>query len=182
MGEFTNIELPYAGEIINKVLAFFPALYSIICIFAEMVRLNLPEYQFKIKTLEEKTQIFDSVRKKYVALTPEEWVRQNFIQYLISEKNFPASLIAIEMGLKYNQMQRRGDVIVYDRSGLPFLIVECKAPGVKITQDTFDQIARYNMVLKVKYLVVTNGMNHFCCLMNYMEQDYSYIEEVPSFL
>jgi hypothetical protein len=146
-----------------------------------MEQLNLPPYQFKLKKAGERVQIFDSIRKKYVVLTPEEWVRQNFLQYLIQEKNFPSSLIAVEAGLKYNQLQKRADVLVYDKSGSPFLMVECKAPSVKITQDTFDQIARYNVVFKVKYLVVTNGLNHFCCLMDYSDSSYQYLEIIPSF-
>ncbi|MFY9309301.1 MAG: type I restriction enzyme HsdR N-terminal domain-containing protein [Bacteroidia bacterium] len=128
-----------------------------------------------------RTHIFDSIRKKYVVLTPEEWVRQNFLQYLIQDKKFPASLIAVEAGLKYNQLQKRMDVLVYDRLGTPHLMVECKAPEVKITQDTFDQIARYNMAFKVKYLVVTNGMDHFCCQMDYSQNTFQYLEQIPVF-
>lgn len=143
--------------------------------------LNLPTYQFKMKQVGVRTQIFDGIRKKYVALTPEEWVRQNFLQYLIHEKKFPASLISVEAGLKYNQLQKRMDVLVYDKQGSPYLMIECKAPEVKITQDVFDQIARYNMVFKVKYLVVTNGIHHFCCIMDYEKQSYLYLEQVPVF-
>jgi hypothetical protein len=146
-----------------------------------MQTLNLPTYPFKLKQQGERTQIFDAIRKKYVVLTPEEWVRQNFLQYLIQDKNFPASLIAVEAGLKYNQLQKRMDVLIYDKQGTPHLMVECKAPEVKITQDVFDQIARYNMVFKVKYLVVTNGINHFCCLMDYTKNTYLYLEEIPFF-
>jgi len=146
-----------------------------------MKALNLPPYQFKIKQQGLRTQIFDSIRKKYVVLTPEEWVRQNFLQFLIQQKNYPASLIAVEAGLKYNQLQKRMDVLVYDKQGTPHLMVECKAPEVKINQDVFDQIARYNMVFKVKYLVVTNGMHHFCCLMDYTNNAYQYLEQIPVF-
>lgn len=146
-----------------------------------MKTLNLPPYQFKLKQQGLRTQIFDSIRKKYVVLTPEEWVRQNFLQFLIREKNYPASLIAVEAGLKYNQLQKRMDVLVYDKQGTPHLMVECKAPEVKINQDVFDQIARYNMVFKVKYLVVTNGMHHFCCLMDYTNNAYQYLEQIPVF-
>lgn len=146
-----------------------------------MQTLNLPPYQFKLKQQGPRTQIFDAIRKKYVVLTPEEWVRQNFLQYLIQDKNFPASLIAVEAGLKYNQLQKRMDVLVYDKQGRPHLMVECKAPEVKITQDVFDQIARYNMVFKVKYLVVTNGLHHFCCLMDYTTNTYIYLEQIPVF-
>lgn len=143
--------------------------------------LNLPPYQFKVKQEGVRAHIFDVIRKKYVVLTPEEWVRQNFLQYLIQDKKFPASLIAVEAGLKYNQLQKRMDVLVYNRQGTPHLMVECKAPEVKITQDTFDQIARYNMAFKVKYLVVTNGLNHFCCQMDYTQNTFQYLEQIPVF-
>lgn len=146
-----------------------------------MTLLNLPVYQFKTKQEGERTYIFDAIRKKYLVLTPEEWVRQNFIQYLINEKQFPKSLIAIEAGLKYNQLQKRLDVLVYDKQGAPHLIIECKAPEVKITQDVFDQVARYNFIFKAKYLVVTNGLQHFCCEMNYTDNSFQYIEQIPAF-
>lgn len=146
-----------------------------------MTLLNLPVYQFKTKQEGERTFIFDGIRKKYLVLTPEEWVRQNFIQYLINEKQFPKSLIAIEAGLKYNQLQKRLDVLVYDKQGAPHLIIECKAPEVKITQDVFDQVARYNFICKAKYLVVTNGLQHFCCEMNYTDNSFQYIEQIPAF-
>jgi hypothetical protein len=147
-----------------------------------MQQLNLPSYQFKLKESNERIQIFDAVRKKYVVLTPEEWVRQNFIQFLINEKQFPASLIAVEIGLKYNELQKRADILIYDKQASPLLMVECKAPEVKITQDAFDQAARYNMIFKVKYLVITNGMNHFCCLMDYTNNSYQYLQDVPTYL
>ena len=146
-----------------------------------MQALNLPSYQFKLKQTVAITQIFDAIRKKYVVLTPEEWVRQNFLQFLIQEKKFPSSLIVVEMGLKYNRLQKRADVLVYDKNGNPYLMVECKAPEVKITQDVFDQVARYNMNFKVKYLVITNGLNHFCCQMDYSNNNYHYLENIPFF-
>lgn len=146
-----------------------------------MQALNLPSYQFKLKQKGLNTQIFDAIRKKYVVLTPEEWVRQNFLQFLIQDKKFPSSLIAVEIALKYNQLQKRADVLVYDKTGSPYLMVECKAPEVKITQDAFDQIARYNMKFKVKYLVITNGLNHFCCQMDYSANNYQYLENIPFF-
>lgn len=146
-----------------------------------MQPLNLPTYQFKLKKKGLNTQIFDMFRKKYVVLTPEEWVRQNFLQFLVHEKKFPASLIAVEMGLKYNQLQKRADALVFDKTGNPYLMVECKAPEVKITQDVFDQIARYNMNFKVKYLVITNGLSHFCCQMDYSANNYKYLENIPFF-
>lgn len=146
-----------------------------------MQELNLPFYEFKFKKENERLQIFDAIRKKYVVLTPEEWVRQNFMQYLIQEKQFPQSLMAVEAGLKINQQKKRTDLLVYDKSGLPFLMVECKAPEVKITQNTFDQIARYNIVFQVKYLVVTNGLEHYCCEMDYDKKSFVYLPEIPFF-
>lgn len=146
-----------------------------------MQELNLPKYQFKIKEAGGKIQIFDAFRKKYVVLTPEEWVRQNFLNYLVTEKKYAASLIALEAGLKYNELLKRADILIYDKQGNPFLLVECKAPEVKISQDTFDQVARYNMTFKVTYLVVTNGLDHFCCKMDYSNNSYQFLEEIPSF-
>ncbi|MBL7883379.1 MAG: type I restriction enzyme HsdR N-terminal domain-containing protein [Bacteroidia bacterium] len=146
-----------------------------------MQELNLPQYPFKIREFESKVQIFDSIRKKYLVLTPEEWVRQHFIQYLIQEKNYPQSLITIEIGLKYNQLQKRADILVYNKQGKPYLMVECKAPEVKISQDTFHQIALYNMVFKVNYLVVTNGLYHYCCEMDYHQNTYRFLPEIPLF-
>ncbi len=163
------------------LLNLFAILYIRSLYFVVMQELNLPTYQFKLKQEEARTFIFDSIRKKYIVLTPEEWVRQNFLQFLIHEKKIPASLIAVEIGLKYNQLQKRADILVYDKQANPYLLVECKAPEVKISQDTFDQIARYNMAFKVKYLVVTNGMSHFCCLMDYTKNSYQFLESIPVF-
>ncbi|MBN8695915.1 MAG: type I restriction enzyme HsdR N-terminal domain-containing protein [Bacteroidetes bacterium] len=147
-----------------------------------MRALNLPGYSFKLKESSGKVQILDELRKKYVVLTPEEWVRQHIVQYLIQEKKYPSSLIAIEIGLKYNQLQKRADILVYDRQGTPILLVECKAPEVKITQDVFHQIAVYNMSFKVRYLLVTNGMDHFICEMDYANNSYQFLKEIPVFI
>ncbi len=146
-----------------------------------MQRLNLPEYSLKIKNENGKTFVFDSIRKKFVVLTPEEWVRQNFIQYLIHEKNFPASLMAVEKQLIVNDKSCRFDLLIYNRKAQPEIIVEFKAPEVKISQDTFDQAVRYNMALKVKYIVVSNGMQHFACEINYEKNSYSFLKEIPGF-
>ncbi|HCY40989.1 MAG TPA: restriction endonuclease subunit R [Prolixibacteraceae bacterium] len=146
-----------------------------------MQKLNLPEYSFRIKVAEGKSSIFDSLRKKFVRLTPEEWVRQNFIQFLIVEKKFPVSLIVVEAGVKVNNNPQRADMIVFDRSGIPALVAEFKAPEVKISQQTFDQIVRYNMQLKVKFLIVSNGLDHFCCSINYADNSYAFIPEIPEF-
>jgi len=144
-----------------------------------METLNLPTYSFKIKSEGERKYIFDNLRKKYVALTPEEWVRQNFIRYLINEKGFPAGLIGVEQAFRINQLSKRCDIIIYANTGEPLLIVECKSFKTEITQKTFDQIARYNIRYEVKYLVVTNGMNHYCCMMDYEKNNYSFLDYIP---
>jgi len=146
-----------------------------------MVDLNLPNYPVRIKDVGGKKMIFDSVRKKFLVLTPEEWVRQNFIFFLTVEKRMPQSLIAVEMGLTLNKTKKRSDIVVYNRSGQPWLIVECKAPAVKIDQKVFDQIARYNLTLQGEFLVVTNGMQHYCCQMFPREGRYSFLPDIPEF-
>ena len=146
-----------------------------------MKRLNLPTYSFNIKLIEQRKYIFDFIRKKFVILTPEEWVRQNFLRYLVDEKNYPASLIAIEKEFKLNNLSKRSDTVVYNKMGKPFLIVEFKAPDVKIDQKVFDQIARYNMKLKVNYLMVSNGMEHYCCMLDYSKNSYVFLKEIPNF-
>ena len=147
-----------------------------------MERLNLPTYSFNIKFKEQRKYIFDFIRKKYVLLTPEEWVRQNFLKYLVEEKKYPASLIAVEKEFKLNKLSKRSDVVVYNRLGQPFLIVECKATTVKIDQKVFDQIARYNMKLNVEYLVVTNGLVHYCCKIDVENQNYYFLKDIPEFI
>lgn len=146
-----------------------------------MQKLNLPEYSFRIRTVEGKTLIFDSLRRKYVRLTPEEWVRQNFVQFLIAEKNYSVSLIAVEAGVKVNNNPQRADLVVFNRSGNPLLIAEFKAPEVKISQQVFDQIVRYNMQLKVPFLIVSNGLEHYCCRINYGDNSYAFLPEIPEF-
>ena len=143
--------------------------------------LSLPIYKLKMKSDGEKTYIFDVVRKKYLLLTPEEWVRQNFIHYLNKEKKYPLGLMGVEQMVKYNSLKTRADIVMYNTEGKANIIVECKAPDVKITQDTFNQIAKYNSQLKVKYLLVTNGMNHYCCEMNYEKNEIVFLEEVPTY-
>lgn len=146
-----------------------------------MEKLNLPTYSFNIKLIEQRKYIFDFIRRKFVILTPEEWVRQNFLKYLVDEKKYPASLIAVEMEFKLNNLSKRSDAVVYNKLGNPVLIVECKASCVKIDQKVFDQIARYNMKLNVEYLIVTNGLEHYCCKINYKDQKYYFLKEVPKF-
>jgi type I site-specific restriction-modification system R (restriction) subunit len=146
-----------------------------------MQKLNLPEYSFRIKNENGKQLIFDILRRKFVRLTPEEWVRQNFVQFLIAEKNYPPSLMATEAGVNVNGNQQRADLVVFDRKGLPLLVAEFKAPEVKISQQTFDQIVRYNMQLKVGYLIVSNGLTHYCCAIDYASNSYAFIPEIPDF-
>ena len=147
----------------------------------EFPKLNLPNAELKTKLVEGTTQVFDAVRKKYLVLTPEEWVRQHFIHYLNKEKNYPLGLMGVEQMVKYNGMQTRADIVLYTADGKPNVIVECKAHNVKITQDAFNQIAKYNFKLKVEFLVVTNGMQHFCCKMDYENNKITFLEEVPAF-
>ncbi|QCK16188.1 type I restriction enzyme HsdR N-terminal domain-containing protein [Mangrovivirga cuniculi] len=130
-----------------------------------MIKLNLPGYNIKTKRESGKEFIWDIVRKKFLVLTPEEYVRQNFIRYLIHDLNYPASLINIEGGLKVNVRQKRSDALVY-RQGNPFMLIECKAPEVKITKEVFEQAAMYNKTIGAKYLMLTNGLNHFCFQVN----------------
>ena len=147
----------------------------------ELPKLNLPNAELKIKLVEETTQVFDEVRKKYFKLTPEEWVRQNFIHYLKKEKRYPFGLMGVEKMVKYNSLKTRADILIYNREGMPSVIVECKAPNVEITQDAFNQIAKYNYKLRVKYLVVTNGLKHFCCDMDYENNKITFLEEIPEY-
>jgi len=146
-----------------------------------MQKLNLPIYSIKLKKEENKTLVFDPIRKKHIVLTPEEWVRQNFIQFLIEEKNYPASLMAVEMGIDLLNTKKRCDIVLYNTKGLPNMIVECKAPSIKISQDTFDQIARYNMTLKTNLLVVTNGLQHYICIMDHQNKRYHFLKEIPNY-
>mgnify|MGYP005994381725 CR=1 FL=1 len=146
-----------------------------------MQKLNLPSYAFKLKSNENKTLIFDNLRKKHVVLTPEEWVRQHFVQFLIEEKNYPVSLIAIEKQLTINNLKKRTDIVVFSSDGTPNIIVECKAPKIKITQATFDQIARYNLKLNAKYLIVTNGLQHFFCMLDKEKETYVFLQDIPSY-
>lgn len=146
-----------------------------------MLLLNLPAYEAKIAVRNGKNVIFDTIRKKYVALTPEEWVRQNFVNFLIAHKGYPLSLLANEVLIKLNGTNKRCDTVLFQRDLKAKLIVEYKAPSVNITQDVFDQITRYNMVLKVDFLIVTNGLNHYCCKIDYVTQSYVFLSEIPDY-
>lgn len=146
-----------------------------------MHQLNLPEYQLNIKKNKDGFLILDPLRKRWVALTPEEWVRQNFVRYLIEEKDFPAALMSNEISITQNGIKRRCDTVVADCRGDVLVIVEYKAPSIPISQKTFDQIVRYNMVLMAKYLMVSNGMSHYCCKIDYDNKTYSFLEEIPCY-
>ncbi len=144
-----------------------------------MQKLNLPEYDLKLKNESGRTMVFDPFREKYVVLTSEELVRQQFARFLIEERSFPVKLMVTEYALKLNRMAKRCDILVFDRNGLPVTLVECKAPGVKITQDVFDQVARYNVVFRVRYLMVTNGMNHYCCKIDFQTGSIGFLADIP---
>ncbi|MDR2231674.1 MAG: type I restriction enzyme HsdR N-terminal domain-containing protein [Tannerella sp.] len=146
-----------------------------------MQALNLPNYQKKLTHADGKTFIYDTVRRKKVVLTPEEWVRQHFVNYLITEKNYPKERIANEVTVSLNGMTRRCDTVVYNRYLEPVAIVEYKAPTVPISQDVFEQITRYNICLRVKILIVTNGLEHYCCRVNDDGLTYTYLKEVPEY-
>ena len=146
-----------------------------------MQQLNLPRYAFKIKSIKNKYFIYDLVRKKEVVLTPEEWVRQHIVHFLIEEKRYPISLIALEKKLTLNGLTKRTDILVFNKKGAPEILIECKATNVQITQESFDQIARYNMKLNAKYLMVSNGIEHFYCVMDHANESYQFLRDIPSF-
>jgi len=146
-----------------------------------MKKLNLPEYDFQQRSEEGKQFILDPFRKRYVLLTPEEEVRQRFARYLVEDRGYPASLIQTEYTLNLNGMVRRCDILVDKPAGTPYVLVECKAPSVKIVQDTFDQAARYNMVFRVSYLMVTNGLKHYCCTLDFDTRSVKYLESIPAY-
>lgn len=145
------------------------------------MKLNFPTYPIPLKKVGDKNYLFAFVRRKYLLWTPEEWVRQHVLQFLVKDRDYPKSFLAVEKALKVNTLLRRTDVVAYNKSGEPILIVECKAPNVKITQAVFDQIAAYNISLKVAYLFVTNGLEHYCCKIDYEANSYSFIEDLPYF-
>ena len=146
-----------------------------------MQNLNFPPYSFRLKNSENNTHIFDVIRKKFVVLQPEEWVRQHCIQYLLQEKNYPISLINVEKVVLISGLKKRYDIVVFNPDGSITLVVECKAPKVNISQSSFDQIARYNLTLKAPYLMVTNGLNHYFCTMNHDLGNYEFLETLPNY-
>jgi hypothetical protein len=146
-----------------------------------MISLNFPAYNFRFKSSENKVRIFDVIRKKFVVLQPEEWVRQHVLQQLILDKKYPKSLINVEKQLLLNGLKKRYDVVVYNPDGSIKLLVECKASNIPITKSVFDQIARYNMDLKASYLMVTNGLQHYYCQMDYDGKKYRFLEDIPMY-
>ena len=143
--------------------------------------LNLPQFEYKFKKEGGKTFLFDIIRKKYVVLTPEEWVRQHFIHYLINQYKYPRSLIKIETGHKFNSLQKRSDIVIYDRQGKSFLLVECKSINENISPKVFDQIGVYNLTIQAKYLIVTNGMSHYCCSIDRKNKSFTFLNDIPDF-
>jgi len=146
-----------------------------------MLPLNLPKFDVKVSVQNGRPAIFDRIRRKYVTITPEEWVRQHFVNFLLSEKQYPENLIANEIGIKLNNTQKRCDTVVYSSTLTPLVIIEYKAPSVEITMNVFDQIVRYNMVLRANYLIVSNGLRHFCCKIDYEKGDYVFLEDIPDY-
>lgn len=145
------------------------------------MQLNLPPCKLNIRRTSTGDKIYDMLRKRFVALTPEEWVRQHFTSYLITHKGYPASLMANEVSLTLNGTSRRSDTVVFDRKGDPLVIIEYKASSVEISQKTFDQIVRYNMVLRAGYLIVSNGISHYCCHIDYDSHSYKFLPEIPDY-
>ena len=145
------------------------------------VTLNLPQYPLRLKYADQQELVFDQIRKKYVLLTSEEWVRQHFVNYLIHDLNYPKSLVNIERGLMVNNLGKRTDILIYDQDIKPHLLVECKAAHINLDQKAMEQLAIYNRTIKAKYLVLTNGLNHYCCGMDYDLGSYQFLPKIPSF-
>ena len=146
-----------------------------------MFRLNLPQYEIKIGEKDGKRTIFDFLRRKYVTLTPEEWVRQHFTHYLIAHKGYPKGLMGNEVELHVGEKRLRCDTILYNKQTQPQMIIEYKAPTIQIQQKTFDQISVYNLLLHVDYLIVSNGLQHYCCKMDYDNQKYLFLQDIPNY-
>lgn len=147
-----------------------------------MQKLNFNNYTFRFKNSENKVAIFDEIRKKFIILTPEEWVRQHVVRFLLEEKKYPKSYVNVEKIVKINGLTKRYDIVVFQPDGSIFLLVECKAPGVTISQNTFDQIARYNMSLNAVHMMVTNGLNHYFCQMDYEQEKYFFLQDLPEYI
>lgn len=143
--------------------------------------LNFKKYPFRFKSSENSTHIFDIIRKKFVVLQPEEWVRQHTVHFLIEEKKYPKSIINVEKQITVNKLKKRFDIVVFNSDGSIQILVECKSPDIKISQATFDQIAQYNIKLKAAYLMVTNGLDHYYCQIDPIKEKYTFLREIPDF-
>tara|TARA_Y100000991_G_scaffold169531_1_gene131268 strand:+ start:1213 stop:1656 length:444 start_codon:yes stop_codon:yes gene_type:complete len=146
-----------------------------------MLKLSFPNYEFRLKKIDEKRFIFDEIRKKYIELTAEEWVRQNCIRFLINEKKYKSQLIAVEKKIILNNLTKRFDIIAYDNNGDPNLLVECKAPNIAIRQETFDQILSYNRVINSKYLMITNGIINYYCKIDNIDNKINFLKDIPNY-
>ncbi len=146
-----------------------------------MTKLNLPEYKLNIKKKNSNFEIFDIIRNKYYILTPEEYVRQSFIHFLINDKKYPKGLLGVEISLKIHNTLKRADIVLYNKIGDVIVVIECKASSIKISQSTFDQIANYNINFRAEHLIVTNGINHFCCKYNHTDNTYKYLKDIPHY-
>ncbi len=146
-----------------------------------MTELNLPSFQVNLRNQNELIEIFDVFRRKFIRLTPEEWVRQHFAHFLVNHKNYPKGLLSLEYSFKLEKRQKRADIVAFNQQGKARLIVECKSPNVKISQKVFDQIARYNMSLKVDYLIVSNGLQHYACKLDYKSLGYKFLKDIPHY-
>lgn len=147
----------------------------------KMQPLNLPSFNWDIREGASTKTIFDPLRKKHIVLTPEEWVRQHFVQYLIQHLRYPRSLIQLERAHAYNTLIKRSDILVYDRMGKPYMLIECKASHIKIEEKAFRQASIYNKSVKAKYLVVTNGMQHFCCIIDHLNNSFKFMDRLPEY-
>jgi hypothetical protein len=146
-----------------------------------MQKLNLPPFEYAVKKEEGKVFIFDIIRKKHIVLTPEEWVRQHFVHFLINHLKYPRSLIKVEGGLQYNQLSKRSDIVVFDRDGKPWMLIECKSPDMKVNEAVVRQASVYNASLKAKYITVTNGIQHYCASINWQESSFQLLTELPEY-
>lgn len=146
-----------------------------------MIPLNLPSYPIKLAGTRQKPTIFDILRRKYVALTPEEWVRQHFVHFLIEHKGYPSSLLANEVSLKIGEKSLRADTVLYDRNLQPRMIIEYKAPSIPLTTHVLNQVGNYNRLLHVDYVIISNGLQHYCCKMDYVSQRFVLLEDIPPY-
>lgn len=179
LSEFEEKGFLHANNSNSTSLQYF--FYIAITYLYNMHELNLPQYETKITEKDGRPAIFDNLRHCYVALTPEEWVRQHFVHFLIEHRGYPATLMGNEVGLTLNGTKKRCDTVVYDRNLKPRVIIEYKAPTVKIDNKVFAQISRYNLILKVDYLIVSNGAQHYCCRMDYKNNTYTFLSDIPSY-